>query len=682
MSRPDKQKFLITSALPYANGPIHFGHIAGAYLPADIYVRFRKLQGHDVVYISGTDEHGVAVTISAEKQGITPREQVDKYYKIIKNTFKQFNIEFDNFSRTSLPVHYKISQDLFKDLFDKGLIKEAVTEQYYCIYDKMFLPDRYLLGTCPECGFENARGDECPKCGTWIDALDLKKPRCSLCEKTPEIKQTKHWFLQLQEIEQDLKDWLSKKNDWKNNVTSFVNALLKDGLKPRPVTRDLGWGIPVPIEEAKGKVLYVWFDAPIGYISSTVEWAEKLGEPEKWKDYWQNPECKLIHFIGKDNIPFHTIMFPAILMKSSENYILPENVPANEFFNYEGKKFSTSGGWYIDLDDFFKKYNTDSIRFSIIANAPENKDTEFTWKGFQISNNSELADSLGNFINRTLIFAVKYFDSEVPIPDNLSDRDKEILSIRSKILEEITGCFEQYKFRKAADLFIELSREGNRYFDEKAPWKTRKDNIQDCANTIYTCIQLTFTLAAIARVIIPESSEKIFRMIGQNEDSSKISWDEGGSFLVKEGSKITSPEVLFRKIDDKEIEEELAKLNDTDQNMENNAEPAKAEITYDDFAKIDFRTGKVLEAEKVEKSDKLIKMLVDLGSEKRQIVGGIGKDYTPELLIGKNVVAVFNLKPRKLMGLESQGMLLAAESENGLSLLCPDKDITPGSPVS
>ncbi len=676
-----KEKILVTSALPYANGPIHFGHVAGAYLPADVFVRYHKMIGNDIVYISGTDEHGVAITINAEKQGLKPQQIVDKYHQEIKKTFDSFNINFDNFSRTTLKEHAEISRQFFLSLYNKGLIKKHLDKQFYCKKDDMYLPDRYVEGTCPECGHEYARGDECPACGSWLNSIELIEPRCALCGEQPEISKTEHWYLQLQDLQPKLEAWLGAKEDWKVNVKTFVDAMLKTGLKARPVTRDLKWGIPVPLEEAKGKVLYVWFDAPIGYISSTIEWAKKIGEPEKWREYWQDDNTRLIHFIGKDNIPFHTIVFPAMLMGQDEKYILPENVPANEFYNYEGRKFSTSNGWYIDIDDFFLKFGADPIRYAIMAGAPESKDADFKWKEFQSRNNSELADSLGNFINRTIIFANKYFEGKVPEFKNPTKQDEDTLALCEKYQKTVGNNIDSYHFRKAIEEFIALSREGNRYFDSKAPWKSRKEDMQDCANTIYVSMQIVLSLGVMAKVFIPDSATKILNMIGVDEKS--IDWAFGYEHELVSGSELGKAEVLFRKIEDSEIDVEMDKLKKLSAAADAKKEKHEPKyIEYEDFAKLDLRVGKVTKAEKKEGSDKLLRLEVDLGSETRKIIGSLATNYSPEEMIGKSVIVVFNLKPKKIMGEESQGMLLATNQSKKIFLLVPDGEVKPGAKIS
>lgn len=690
-----EKRYLVTSALPYANGPIHFGHIAGAYLPADVFVRYLRLKGEDVVYICGTDEYGVAITINAERQGMTPRELVDKYHQVIKTTFDRFRISFDNFSGTARPEHGRTAQGFFTELLDKGFIKKQPDRQFYCPQDAMFLPDRYIEGTCPKCGHEKARGDECPACGGWLNALEIKSPRCSICGSEPEARDTEHWFLQLQELQPRLEEWLATKGNWKSNVMTFVQGMLKQGLQPRPVTRDISWGIPVPLDGAAGKVLYVWFDAPIGYISSTKEWALAQGDPDLWKKYWQSPESRLIHFIGKDNIPFHTIVFPAMLMGMGGEWVLPADVPANEFYFFEGRKFSTSEGWYIDLDDFFSKYSSDSVRFAVIANAPENKDTEFGWKDFQMRNNAALADSLGNFINRTLTFIEKFFAGKVPEPGTLDASAQALLAKRAGTVAEIGELVEGYSFRKAAESFIALSREGNRYFDEQAPWKSRTENPAACATALWTCVQLTLTLGQIARLFIPDAAERIFAMLGMGMDG--LDWSAGGSATLPAGSALGRPEVLFRKIEDAEIEKELAALRErsaaavgsaTAASAESAtcpvaaAAPQKAEIEYDDFSRLDLRVGIIRSAERKQGSKKIIRMQVETAGGVRQVLGGLGESYTPEALVGKRVIVVCNLKPRTIMGETSAGMLLAAADGSGLHLLGPDGEADAGSPVS
>jgi len=552
-----KRRFLVTSALPYANGPIHFGHIAGAYLPADIFVRYLRLMGEDVVYICGTDEHGVAVTITALQEHAAPQEITDKYYQVIYDLFKNFEISFDNFSRTSRPVHHALSQEFFLKLFEKGLITKAAEKQYYCAHDAMFLPDRYISGTCPECRQPNARGDECPRCGSWIDQMRFTDPKCTLCGGTPEVRETEHWFLRLDTLQPQIEEWFSGKGDWKANVRTAALGMLKEGLRPRAVTRDLAWGIPVPLAEAEGKVIYVWFEAPIGYISSTIEWAERVGK--NWKDYWCDEKSKLVHFIGKDNIVFHALVFPATLLGLG-GYVLPENVPANEFYNYENSKFSTSEKRYVEPERFFARYSSDVIRYVIAATMPETQDSEFRWKDFQTRNNSELADTLGNFINRTLTFVAKNFASRLPGAEGLVSRDKEMLALRARVVSRAGEEIERYAFRRALEEFMGFARECNKYFDERAPWKSNKENKTDCAAALYVAVHLVLTLAALMRPFMPTAARRVFAMLGDEALHANLDWQAGGEYLLPDGWNIGKPEVLFTKIEDAAIEEELALL--------------------------------------------------------------------------------------------------------------------------
>ncbi len=690
-----RQRYLVTSALPYANGPLHFGHIAGAYLPADIYVRYLRLAGEDVVYICGTDEHGVAATITALRENSTPRAVVDKYHEVIRRLFERFDISFDNFSRTTKPHHYTLSQEFFTKLNDKGLITKASEKQYYCPKDRMFLPDRYISGTCPKCGQENARGDECPRCGSWIDQMTLADPRCTLCGSVPELRETEHWFLRLDTLQPDLERWFGSKTDWKANVKSGPGGMLKEGLKPRAVTRDLDWGVPVPLPDAAGKVIYVWFDAPIGYISSTIEWAEKRGTPDEWKKYWCDPGTRLVHFIGKDNIVFHTLVFPAMLMGVGD-YILPDNVPANEFYNYEGKKFSTSGKWYVEPERFFSRYPADVIRYVIAATMPENQDSEFRWKDFQTRNNSELADTLGNFINRALTFVVKNFEGRVPSPAALSERDRAMLESRAQATSRVGEAIAACTFRRAIEELMGFARECNRYFDERAPWKSRKDNPADCAAAMYVTVQLSLTLAALMRPFMPDSAKRTCVMLGAGDLVTSLDWAAGGTHLLPEGVALGTPEVLFRKIEDETIAEELALLREDEpavatpaassapQPVQVPAQNGTSEIVYDDFSKVQLVVGQVQSAARKEGSDKLLRLEVDLGAlGVRTILSGIAAHYAPEELAGRRVVVVANLKPRKMMGELSSGMILCAETPEGrLELVSPDKAAPAGSPVS
>jgi methionyl-tRNA synthetase len=682
-----KETILVTSALPYANGPIHFGHIAGAYLPADIFVRFKRLCRADIVYVCGTDEHGFAITVSAQQEGNSPRAHVDHYNKVIRNIFTKFNIDFDNFSRTSLKHHYKISQDFFLQLHKKRMISEKVTDQLFCESCSIYLADRYVNGTCPHCRFEEARGDECGKCGRWIEATELVNPLCKVCGNTPVIRQTRHWFLELGKFSEKLKKWISSKNNWKSNVSNFINGMIDQGLEARPITRDMDWGIPVPLEGADGKVLYVWFDAPIGYISSTIEWAQNQGNPDLWKHYWQNPDCRLVHFIGKDNLPFHCVTWPAVLMGQDDPYILPTDVPANEFYNLEGKQFSKSTGWYIDLEDFFTRYQTDSIRYAIAANAPETKDSAFSWKDFQNRHNGELADILGNFINRTLKFTQSHFENTVPERKKESKTDKQFLDRIKKTYILLEKLYDTYQVRRACFEIMDLARAGNRYFDEKAPWKSRKEDIEDCRTALNCSIQLVKALALLSHPIIPDTTEKIWAMLDLKGLVSEIDWQQEKEKELKPGHALGEPEVLFSKIEDREIEKELERLTKmVDRDKSETGTKSEEEIgiiTFDQFQKVRLTVAEIIVAEPVEKSKKLVRLDIDMGREKRQIVAGI-KEYYPDpvKLVGRKIIVVANLKPATLMGMESRGMLLAAKSEKGLYLVSPDPGAEPGDEVS
>ncbi len=683
-----KEKILVTSALPYANGAIHFGHIAGAYLPADIYVRYHKLKGNDVVYICGTDEHGTAITFSAMKAKRTPQEHVDHYYKVIKDIFDKFNIKFDNFSRTTKPKHYDLSQQFFLEILENKYIEKRTNKQLYCENDKMYLPDRYVGGTCPHCHYENARGDECPNCGAWIDQTTLINPKCKLCGSTPVIQETSHWHIELGKMTPMLEKYVKEKESiWKDNVKGFVKGMLKEGLKERAITRDLEWGVPVPLEEGKGKVLYVWFDAPIGYISSTAEWAEEQGKPDLWKDYWQNPDCKIVHFIGKDNIVFHCLIWPAMLMAQKQPFEIPYNVPANEFLNLEGRQFSKSEGWYIELDEFFNTYTTDSIRYYLASIMPEKKDSDFSWKEFQLKHNSELADTLGNLVNRSLTFIRNKLGNKIPSLHNPNEYDEQILD-KIKVTPKIVGtAFSNYEFRKATFEIMELARLGNKYYDEKKPWASLKeDNLSDCNNTLYITTQLIKTLAVISYPIIPETSAKIWKMLNLYGDVSESIWDETIAEMIPEGKELGELTILFTKIEDKQIETEIEKLQSSlkekEQGSNKQYDPIKDEIVYDDFAKLDMRVGVIKSAEKVKKADKLLKLIVDIGIEERQLLAGIAKTYKPDELIGKRCIVVANLQPRKMRGVESQGMVLAASYGDEIRIVEPNTDIEVGGTVS
>ncbi|PID27937.1 MAG: methionine--tRNA ligase [Candidatus Cloacimonadota bacterium] len=673
-------KYIVTSALPYANGKLHIGHVAGAYLPADIFVRFLKLQGEDVIYVCGTDEHGAPISIKAEKENVTPQDIVNRYHESIKNDFDGLNFNFDNFSGTARPAHHKLAQKFFKRLCDNGFIDTQVNQQYYCEHDKRFLADRYVEGVCPHCGEPGARGDQCDECGKLIDAVSLKNPECKICGNSPIIKDTKHWFLKLPAFEDQLRNWLKTKDYWKSNVYNFIMNWLNEGLIDRAVTRDIDWGIKLPIENTEGKVLYVWFDAPIGYISSTVEWAEKMGKPDLWKEYWEDPSTKLIHFIGKDNIPFHTIIWPAVLMGQKSDYVLPYDVPANEYLNLESKQLSTSRNWAIWAEDFLKYFDGELLRYVLAVNAPETKDSDFTWKDFQSRVNNELANILGNLANRTFVFAKKYFDSRINKPDEMSEKSKSVLAEVEELSEEVKHCFYNYRVRKAVKTIMDIARIGNKTFDENQPWKTVKneDTKDSAEETICVCAEILRRISILLTPVMPETCKKLRNMMNLEEAKA---WNELNDFAASFAIGETYP--LFAKIEDEQIEEQIKILEEkSKENEPRKLEGRKEEVQFDDFMKVELRVVKITEAEKVKKSKKLIKLKVKAGDEERVVLSGIKANYNPEELVGKKVVMLFNLPPRKMMGTESQGMILAAENGDELSLLVPDRDIPDGSLIS
>lgn len=672
------KKILITSALPYANGPLHFGHIAGAYLPGDCYARFQRLMGNDVLYICGSDEHGVAITLSAELAGRTPQEHVDLFHKIIQDFFKKLEFSFDHYSRTTWPGHVPTTQEFFHALNQKGYIEERTENHLYSEQEKRFLADRYVVGTCPKCGFEEARGDECQRCASSYEATDLKNPRSKLTGSPLSLKPSTHLYLRFDKFKKELADWISKKH-WKENVVHFAMQYIND-LKPRAITRDSSWGVPVP--GYPDKVFYVWFDAPIGYISATKEWAQKMGKPSRWEDYWLDPNCKLIHFIGKDNIPFHAVFFPAMLMGQDLPYKLPDEVPANEFYMLEGRQFSKSDGWYINLEDFFSRYTPDQARYAIAANAPETSDSEFSWKDFQMRCNSELLGKFGNFVNRVLVFAKQHCEAQVP---PLKAHNEQFLKQMDHLVNLAKESFEKFNLRKASQILMELAQAGNAFFDAQKPWVLAKNAAQkqELDTTIALSIECIKNLALIAAPIIPDTAQKIWQMLGMKDEIAKGNWDEIHSQRVPTHQKLAEPVILFRKVEDAEIEEQIEKLGKAVKKMETtlNFEPLKTQVTYDDFDKLDFRIAQVLEAVKLPKSKKLLKLHVDLGFEKRTIVSGIALTYEPEQLIGKKVVIVANLAPATIMGVESQGMILAASL--GTQLELPQiQNLPPGSRVS
>jgi len=681
-----REKWLVTSALPYANGPIHFGHVVGAYLPADIFVRCLKLCGEDVVYICGTDEHGIAITIAAEQAGVSPKEHVDKYHEVIKGIFDSFRIEFDNFSRTTRPPHYELSKQFFLELYEGGHISEKETEEFYCPRCARFLADRYITGSCPRCGYEGARGDECGKCGAWLKPEELLEPSCKVCGARPEYRRTKHYYLRLQDFSERLKKWLDEKNQWKENVRAFVDNIIAGGLEERPISRDLDWGVPIPLSGSEGKVLYVWFDAPIGYISSTREWAEKIGQPGKWKEYWMDEETHLVHFIGKDNIPFHCIVWPAMLMGQKTKYVLPENVPANEFLNLEGRPFSKGDNWYIDLEGFFERYPRDAIRYTLCANMPETRDADFKWKDFQTRTNSELADIYGNLAHRTLRFIEIYRDGKIPAADSPGDAEENIMSAARDAAEKVRGFIRGYEFRKALFEVMELARAGNKYIDERQPWRTRKEAPEECSATLRAAAKLLAVIAYISWPFMPDTAEALWNMLGMKQKLVEVNWDEVGDIRIEPDQRLGPVKVLFDKIPDEVIEEEIARLKAAFPKEGKRAaglvEPAENVADFEHFAALDIRAGKVVSAEAVPKAKKLLRLEVDIGWETRQVVAGIAGHYKPEDIVGKTVAVVVNLEPRKIMKIESQGMLLAATHGDRMSLLTLDTDLPPGAKIS
>jgi len=658
-----KEKILVTSALPYANGPIHLGHLSGAYLPADIYVRYKRLNGDDVIYICGSDEHGVPITISADKEKVSPQVIIDRYHEANKKAFERFGMSFDNYSRTSLPIHHQTAKEFFLEFYNRGLFVEKKSLQFYDDKAKMFLPDRYVEGTCPKCGNEEARSDECENCGALYDPSELKNPKSKISGGSPTLKETSHYYFPLGKYQPALEKYVDEMNEkygWKDNVIQYCRGWFKDGLKDRAITRDLDWGIKVPVDSAAGKVIYVWFEAVLGYISSAKEYSQSKNDPELWKKYWHDPNTKYVAFIGKDNVVFHTIIFPAILMAwndaGKEQYCLPQNVPANEFLNFEGKKFSKSRGWGIDVDEFLDLFEPDLLRYALAANLPETRDTDFYWKEFQLRNNSELADILGNFINRTFTFVFKHFDGKVPPLGKLEKIDEDMLKEISEYPQRISDFFEKYKIRDGVNEIMNLARDGNKYFNDSEPWKTIKTNKERCGTALNICLQAIYTLAELFSPVLPFSSEKLFKML----NTKPVEWKDCGKPKLKENHQLKDSEILFPKIEDEKIESQVNKLQESNLPME-----TEELITYDDFMKVHLKVAEVVDAERVKKSEKLLKLKVKIDNDERQVIAGIAKSYTPETIIGKKVVIVANLKPAKLMGLESKGMILAVETEEG-----------------
>ncbi len=687
----DPKRYTITAALPYTNGPVHIGHLAGVYVPADIYARYQRLQNKDVAFICGSDEHGVAITLKAKKEGITPQEVVDKYHAIIKKSFADFGISFDNYSRTSAEIHHKTASEFFKKMYDAGQFIEEVTEQLFDEEANQFLADRFVIGTCPKCGFEESYGDQCENCGTSHNATDLINPKSVISGNKPVLKATKHWFLPLDRYEDFLREWIlvDHKKDWKTNVLGQCKSWIDDGLRPRAVTRDLDWGIPVPVKGAEGKVLYVWFDAPIGYISSTKEWAEREGK--NWEDYWKDENTKLLHFIGKDNIVFHCIIFPAML-KAEGSYILPNNVPANEFLNLEGNKISTSKNWAVWLHEYLEDFpnQQDVLRYTLTSNAPETKDNDFTWADFQARNNNELVAIFGNFINRVMVLTDKYYEGIVPKPSSFSEVDEQVLSELKAYPAVISSSLERYRFRESQAELMNVARLGNKYLADEEPWKTIKTDEERTKTVMYVALQIASALAVLSEPFLPFTSEKLKNMLNiySNAVETSLKWEDVSSEteLLKSGHKVNNAELLFSKIEDEQVEKQLEKLKLTKMENKDNKEkiasteasqvtPQKETIQYDDFAKLDMRVGTILEAEKMPKADKLLVLKIDTGIDVRTIVSGIAESFKPEEIIGKKVTVLANLAPRALRGVESQGMILMTENADGkLVFVNPDTD--------
>ncbi|WJJ97184.1 methionine--tRNA ligase [Algibacter luteus] len=677
MNKP--KRYTITTALPYTNGPIHIGHLAGVYVPADIYARYLRLTGNDVAFIGGSDEHGVPITIKAKNEGVSPQDVVDKYHAIIKKSFEDFGITYDNYSRTTAPIHHETASEFFKTLNEKGEFIEETTEQLYDEDANQFLADRFVTGRCPKCGNEDAYGDQCENCGTSLNATDLINPKSALTGNVPTLKQTKHWFLPLDKHESFLKEWILEghKKDWKPNVYGQCKSWIDDGLRPRAVTRDLDWGIPVPAEGGEGKVLYVWFDAPIGYISSTKEWAAREGKD--WEPYWKDKDTKLVHFIGKDNIVFHCIIFPAML-KAEGSYILPDNVPANEFLNLEGNKLSTSKNWAVWLPEYLEDFpgQQDVLRYALNANAPETKDNDFTWKDFQARNNNELVAIFGNFINRVVVLTNKYYEGIVPEPAEFNEVDEETLASVKAYPDVIASSIERYRFREAGQELMNLARLGNKYLADAEPWKVIKEDEARTKTIMYVALQIASALATLSEPFLPFTSEKLKNILNITSSALETSWNEVSTKkeLLPAGHQIGKAELLFSKIEDDTIQKQLDKLEASKKANEaanKTVEPQKDTIAFDDFTKLDIRVGTILEAEKMPKTKKLLKLKVDTGIDTRTIVSGIAESFTAEDVIGKRVTVLVNLAPRALRGVESQGMILMTETPEGkLVFVNPD----------
>jgi methionyl-tRNA synthetase len=671
-------RYLVTSALPYANGPLHLGHLAGAYLPADIYVRYLRSRGEDVLYICGTDEHGVPITITAEKMGMSPQQVVDRFHGVIERDFRDFGMSFDNFSRTSLPEHHAFAQEVFLDLLKKGLIVPREMKQLYCGECGRFLPDRYIDGTCPRCGSEDARGDQCESCGTWLEPLELLEPRCSVCGAGPDVRETKHWFLRLDSFQDWLEEWLDGRSGWREGVLSYCRGWLRDGLRERAITRDIGWGVPVPLEEARGKVLYVWFEALLGYVSSTRELFRRRGEPEGWKRYWQDGETRLVHFIGKDNIVFHAVIEPSVL-HGLGGYVLPWNVPANEFLNISGRKQSTSRGTAVWMRSYLDSFPADPMRYALAINAPEHRDTDFSWDEFRARNN-ELADVLGNFANRTLRFAHRRFDGKVPEAE-YGVAERELLADAAGAGKEIGGLIERFRLKEACRQAMALARRGNVYFDRAQPWKTAKSDPKACAASVSCCLQLLDSLRVLFAPYLPFAAEKLGGMLGSKE----LDWERIGEVCLEAGGRLGEPEILFAKLEpgfEDEILERKPDMGDESEDKTENGGEEGNLLNIDDFMAMDLRVGLIEDVEDHPGADRLYLMKVDTGDRVRQIVAGLKPYISRDELLGSRVVVVRNLKPARLRGEVSEGMILASDDgEGGVRLVRAAPGAGPGDRV-
>ncbi|HZY10777.1 MAG TPA: methionine--tRNA ligase [Bacteroidota bacterium] len=683
------KRIIVTAALPYANGKIHLGHLAGAYLPADIYVRYQRLMKRDVVFICGSDEHGVPITITADQEKTTPQVVVDRYHTMNQRAFEKFGMSFDHYSRTSLPLHHTTASDFFKKLYNAGVLKEKKEKQLFDEKANMFLPDRYVEGTCPVCQYFQARGDQCEQCGTFLNPLELIDPKSKITGNRPTVRETSHWYFPLGDYQERLKAYIQERHTqdgWKENVLRYCESWFKEGLTDRAVTRDLQWGVKVPLQGYENKVLYVWFDAVLGYISGTKEWSSLSGNPEQWKKYWLDEETKYVAFIGKDNVVFHCIVFPAMLMawndNSVEKYILPQNVPANEFLNFEGQKFSKSRGWGIDVDEFLADFPADTLRYALTMNLPELRDTDFYWSDFQARTNNELADIFGNFVHRTLTFIHNNFSGRVPEPTQSLPIDKELVARLQSVTSEASNFFEMYRFREGALEIMNLARFANKYFNDSEPWKTLKQDPRRCATTLFYCVQIIRSLAILFEPILPFTALRMWKMLNLQGTPQEIGWMNARELVIKSNQILGKPEILFNKIDDQIIEKRKQQLPSTMSSSVTQLDAIKPIISLDDFQKVDLRVAKIIQAERIPKSEKLLRIQVSIGNEQRQIVAGIAQHYSPEALVGKSIVIAANLKSAKLMGVESQGMLLAASNSNGkLVIVTTEGDIDEGSIV-